>query len=70
MILSMVEQYYDDRLFEIYNLNNLFATDKLGFTEYKQKLSKANSKVDIDKVKKDTDDALNDFIKSLKKEGD
>ena len=39
--------------------------------EYKEKLEKMCSKeIDVDKVKKDTNKALNSFINSLKKEGE
>lgn len=69
--LNTLEQFYNDRLFEIYNLNNFMASEKMSFFEYKEKLEKMYSKeIDVDKVKKDTNKALNSFIDSLKKEGE
>ena len=71
IIFNTLEQFYDDRLFEIYNLNNLMASEKMSFFEYKEKLEKMTSKeIDVDKVKKNTNKALNSFINSLKKEGE
>ena len=71
IVFNTLEQFYDDRLFEIYNLNNLMASEKMSFFEYKEKLEKMTSKeIDVDKVKKNTNKALNSFIKSLKKEGE
>ena len=47
------------------------ASEKMSFFEYKEKLEKMSSKeIDVDKVKKDTNKALNSFINSLKKEGE
>lgn len=71
IVFNTLEQFYDDRLFEIYNLNNFMASEKMSFFEYKEKLEKMYSKeIDVDKVKKDTNKALNSFINSLKKEGE
>ena len=71
IIFNTLEQFYDDRLFEIYNLNNLMASEKMSFFEYKEKLEKMTSKeIDVDKVKKNKNKALNSFINSLKKEGE
>ena len=71
IVFNTLEQFYDDRLFEIYNLNNFMASEKMSFFEYKEKLEKKHSKeIDIEKVKKDTNKALNSFINSLKKEGE
>ena len=71
IIFNTLEQFYDDRLFEIYNLNNLMSSEKMSFFEYKEKLEKMTSKeIDVDKVKKNTNKALNSFINSLKKEGE
>ena len=71
IVFNTLEQFYDDRLFEIYNLNNFMASEKMSFFEYKEKLEKMCSKeIDVDKVKKDTNKALNSFINSLKKEGE
>ena len=71
IIFNTLEQFYDDRLFEIYNLNNLMASEKMSFFEYNEKLEKMTSKeIDVDKVKKNTNKALNSFINSLKKEGE
>lgn len=71
IVFNTLEQFYDDRLFEIYNLNNLMASEKMSFFEYKEKLEKMTSKeIDVDKVKKNTNKALNSFINSLKKEGE
>ena len=43
----------------------------MSFFEYKEKLEKMSSKeIDVDKVKMDTNKALNSFINSLKKEGE
>lgn len=68
---NTLEQFYDDRLFEIYNLNNFMASEKMSFFEYKEKLEKMSSKeIDVDKVKRNTNKALNSFINSLKKEGE
>ena len=47
------------------------ASEKMSFFEYKEKLEKMTSKeIDVDKVKKNTNKALNSFINSLKKEGE
>ena len=71
IIFNTLEQFYDDRLFVIYNLYNLMASEKMSFFEYKEKLEKMTSKeIDVDKVKKNTNKALNSFINSLKKEGE
>ena len=71
IVFNTLEQFYDDRLFEIYNLNNFMASEKMSYFEYKEKLEKKHSKeIDIEKVKKDTNKALNSFINSLKKEGE
>lgn len=71
LILETVKQHYDERLFDIYNLNNLFAENKISFTGYKEEIEKTSIKeVDVDKVKKDTKKALNKFIDSIKKRGE
>ena len=71
IVFNTLEQFYDDRLFEIYNLNNFMSNEKMSFFEYKEKLEKMSSKeIDVDKVKKDTNKALSSFINSLKKEGE
>ena len=71
IVFNTLEQFYDDRLFEIYNLNNFMSNEKMSFFEYKEKLEKMHSKeIDVDKVKKDTNKALSSFINSLKKEGE
>ena len=71
IVFNTLEQFYDDRLFEIYNLSNFMSSEKMSFFEYKEKLEKMTSKeIDVDKVKKNTNKALNSFINSLKKEGE
>ena len=71
IVFNTLEQFYDDRLFKIYNLNNFMSNEKMSYFEYKEKLEKKHSKdIDIEKVKKDTNKALNSFINSLKKEGE
>lgn len=71
IVFNTLEQFYDDRLFKIYNLNNFMSNEKMSYFEYKEKLEKKHYKeIDIEKVKKDTNKALNSFINSLKKEGE
>lgn len=71
IVLEVIGQFYDDRLFEIYNLSNTLSSEKLSFTEYKEKLEEVvNKKTDVERVKKDTSKALEVFINSLKKEGE
>ncbi|MDY5646640.1 MAG: hypothetical protein SPF22_06520 [Candidatus Onthovivens sp.] len=70
LIIETVSQFYDDRLFEIYNLNNMFASEKVSFKGYK--VEKANNKkeVDVEKVRSKTQNALNKFVNSIKKRGE
>ena len=71
IVLEVIGQFYDDRLFEIYNLSNTLSSEKLSFTEYKEKLEEVvNKKTDVERVKKDISKALEVFINSLKKEGE
>ena len=71
IVLEVIGQFYDDRLFEIYNLSNTLSSEKLSFTKYKEKLEEVvNKKTDVERVKKDTSKALEVFINSLKKEGE
>lgn len=72
LIMETVSQFYDDRLFEMYNLNNMFATEKVSFKGYKESIEKANSKkeVDVEKVRSKTQNALNKFVNSIKKRGE
>ena len=71
IVLEVIGQFYDDRLFEIYNLSNTLSSEKLSFTEYKEKLEEVvNKKTDVERVKKDTSKVLEVFINSLKKEGE
>ena len=53
----------------MYNLNNMFATEKVSFKGYKESIEKANSKkeVDVEKVRSKTQNALNKFLNSIKK---
>ena len=72
LIMETVSQFYDDRLFEIYNLNNMFALEKVSFKGYKDIIEKANNKkeVDVEKVRSKTQNALNKFVNSIKKRGE
>ena len=72
LIMETVSQFYDDRLFEIYNLNNMFALEKVSFKGYKEIIEKANNKkeVDVEKVRSKTQNALNKFVNSIKKRGE
>ena len=72
LIMETVSQFYDDRLFEMYNLNNMFDTEKVSFKGYKEIIEKANSKkeVDVEKVRSKTQNALNKFVNSIKKRGE
>ena len=71
IVLEVIGQFYDDRLFEIYNLSNTLSSEKLSFVEYKTKLEEeVNKKTDIESVKKDTSKALEIFVNSLRKEGE
>lgn len=71
IVLEVIGQFYDDRLFEIYNLSNTLSSEKLSFVEYKTKLEEeVNKKTDIERVKKDTSKALEIFVNSLRKEGE
>lgn len=72
LIMETVSQFYDDRLFEIYNLNNMFASEKVSFKGYKKIIEKANNKkeVDVEKVRSKTQNALNKFVNSIKKRGE
>lgn len=72
LIMETVSQFYDDRLFEIYNLNNMFASEKVSFKGYKEIIEKANNKkeVDVEKVRSKTQNALNKFVNSMKKRGE
>ncbi len=70
--METVNQFYDDRLFEIYNLNNMFAEEKLSFKGYKEAIEKVNKKkeTDVEKVRCKTQNALNKFVNSMKKRGE
>lgn len=72
LIMETVSQFYDDRLFEIYNLNNMFTSEKVSFKGYKEIIEKANNKkeVDVEKVRSKTQNALNKFVNSIKKRGE
>lgn len=72
LIMETVSQFYDDRLFEMYNLSNMFASEKVSFKGYKEIIEKANNKkeVDVDKVRSKTQNALNKFVNSMKKRGE
>nr|DAU23953.1 MAG TPA: hypothetical protein [Caudoviricetes sp.] len=70
IFLQVYEQYYDDRLFEIYKLENLFSNEKCNFNDYKEKTFKKDKKeIDVVEVKRKTDKALQQFIKSQKEKG-
>lgn len=56
----------------MYNLNNMFASEKVSFKRYKEIIEKANNKkeVDVEKVRSKTQNALNKFVNSIKKRGE
>lgn len=70
IVLATLNQFYDDRLFELYKLNNLFLEERVSYAQYKENLNKSNKKINVVEVKQKTDEALNSFIKSLRKEGE
>lgn len=70
IVLATLNQFYDDRLFELYKLNNLFLEERVSYAQYKENLNKSNKKINVVEVKQKTDKALNSFIKSLRKEGE
>lgn len=67
--VSSVLQFNDDRTFEVYKMTNLLSEKPIEYLEYKKLLIKEVKEIDVVKVKKDTDKALNKFINSLKKGG-
>lgn len=67
--VSSVLQFNDDRTFEVYKMTNLLSGKPIEYLEYKKLLIKEVKEIDVVKVKKDTDKALNKFINSLKKGG-
>ena len=56
----------------MYNLNNMFASEKVSFKGYKEIINKENNKkeVDVEKVRSKTQNALNKFVNSIKKRGE
>lgn len=67
VITSTITQFYDDRMFETYKLGNMLNDKPISYSEFKGNLIKKttihNKPTDLNKINKNTDRILNNFVK-------
>lgn len=66
VIYSTITQYFEDRTFDMYVIDRMF--NPQGYISYKESFNKANKEIDVEKIKKATNKALNAFVNSYGKE--
>lgn len=67
IIISVLDKYFDDRLFDMYSKLILFSEENISFEEYKENCKMAGitsqSYKSSEEIKKQNEDILNRFLK-------